>query len=213
MIEADRGGSKGPRSRRFKYRLQEFADETGLAVTVCHYPTGASKWNPIEHRLFSQISATWSGRVRSTAAIVVGRIRRTTTATGLRVTARVMKRVYRTGVRVGERVSLIAISLPQDVSAMELHDLPTEGWKEHGVVDGRILTVQNGEIGRGDRRVQVVSDVRGGGLIWWRGRCSMAVVLDSHRQAGRGRQLTHHACTCLGVWWSSMLAGPSWSSI
>jgi hypothetical protein len=100
LIEADGGGSNGSRSRRFKFRLQEFADETGLAVTVCHYPPGASKWNPIEHRLFSQISATWAGIVLATVAIVAGLIRRTTTATGLRVTARVMGKVYPTGRKV-----------------------------------------------------------------------------------------------------------------
>ena len=100
LIEADGGGSNGSKSRRFKFRLQEFADETGLAVTVCHYPPGASKWNPIEHRVFSQISATWAGIVLSTVAIVVGRIRRTTTSTGLTVTARVMPKAYPTGRKV-----------------------------------------------------------------------------------------------------------------
>ena len=100
MIEADGGGSNGSTSRRFKFRLQEFADETGLAVTVCHYPPGASKWNPIEHKLFSQISATWAGIVLATVAVLVGLIRRTTTATGLRVTARVMPKVYSTGMKV-----------------------------------------------------------------------------------------------------------------
>jgi hypothetical protein len=100
LIEADGGGSNGSKSRVFKKRLQEFADETGLAVTVCHYPPGCSKWNPIEHRLFSQITATWSGIVLGTLAVLVGLIRRTTTATGLRVTARVMAKDYPTGRKV-----------------------------------------------------------------------------------------------------------------
>ena len=100
LIEADGGGSNGSKSRVFKHRLQEFADETGLAVTVCHYPPGASKWNPIEHRLFSQITATWSGYVLSTLAVLVGLIRRATTRTGLTVTARVMPGEYPTGRRV-----------------------------------------------------------------------------------------------------------------
>lgn len=100
LIEADGGGSNGSRSRRFKLRLQEFADETGLAVTVCHYPPGASKWNPVEHRLFSPISATWAGIVLATVALLVGLIRRTTTRTGLRVTARVMPKDYPTGRKV-----------------------------------------------------------------------------------------------------------------
>lgn len=100
LIEADGGGSNGSTSRRFKFRLQEFADETGLAVTVCHYPPGASKWNPIEHRLFSQVSATRAGIALATLAVLVGLIRRTTTATGLKVTARVMPGAYPTGRKV-----------------------------------------------------------------------------------------------------------------
>lgn len=100
LIEADGGGSNGSKSRRFKLRIQEFADEAGLSVTVCHYPPGASKWNPVEHRLFSQISATWAGVVLGTLAVLVGLIRRTTTATGLKVTARVMTKAYPTGRKV-----------------------------------------------------------------------------------------------------------------
>lgn len=100
LIEADGGGSNGSKSRRFKFRLQQFADETGLAVTMCHYPPGASKWNPVEHKLFSQITATWAGVVLATVAILVGLIRRTTTATGLTVTARVMPGAYLTGRKV-----------------------------------------------------------------------------------------------------------------
>ena len=84
MIEADGGGSNAARSRRFKKRLQDFADESGLEIMVCHYPPGTSKWNPIEHRLFSQITATWAGFVLSTLAILLGFIRRTTTRTGLK---------------------------------------------------------------------------------------------------------------------------------
>jgi hypothetical protein len=100
MIEADSGGSNGARSRRYKKRLQDFADESGLEVTVCHYPPGASKWNPIEHRLFSQITATWAGYVLSTLLIVIGFIRRTTTTTGLKVTATHFDQTYQTGLKV-----------------------------------------------------------------------------------------------------------------
>jgi hypothetical protein len=99
-IEAGGGGSNGSTSRRLKLRLQGLADEAGLAVTVCHYPPGASQWNPVEHKLFSQITATWAGVVRTTVAVLVGLIRRTTTATGLRVTARVMPGAYPTGRKV-----------------------------------------------------------------------------------------------------------------
>jgi len=102
MIEADSGGSNGSRSRRYKKRLQEFADRSGLAVTVCHYPPGSSKWNPIEHRLFSQISATWAGHVLCTLLILLGYICRTTTQTGLKVTATHFDRIYRTGLKVSK---------------------------------------------------------------------------------------------------------------
>ena len=102
LIEADCGGSNGSRSRRYKKRLQDFADETGLEIAVCHYPPGSSKWNPIEHRLFSQISATWSGCVLSTLLILLGFIRRTTTETGLKVTATHFDRIYPTGLKVSK---------------------------------------------------------------------------------------------------------------
>lgn len=102
LIEADSGGSNGARSRRYKKRLQDFADASGLAITVCHYPPGASKWNPIEHRLFSQITATWAGYVLSTLRILIGFIRRTTTTTGLKVTATHFERTYATGLKVSK---------------------------------------------------------------------------------------------------------------
>ena len=102
LIEADSGGSNGARSRRYKKGLQDFADETRLEITVCHYPPGTSKWNPIEHRLFSQITATWSGHVLSTLLILVGFIRRTTTRTGLKVTATCFEQIYLTGLKVSK---------------------------------------------------------------------------------------------------------------
>jgi len=102
MIEADSGGSNGARSRQYKKRLQEFADESGWEVTVCHYPPGSSKWNPIEHRLFSQITATWAGYVLSTVLILLGFVRRTTTTTGLKVVATYFDRTYAGGVKVSK---------------------------------------------------------------------------------------------------------------
>jgi hypothetical protein len=100
MVEADSGGSNAARSRRFKKRLQDLADESGLEITVCHYPPGTSKWNSIEHRLFSQITATWAGFVLSTLAVLLGFIRRTTTRTGLKVTATHFEKTYQIGQRV-----------------------------------------------------------------------------------------------------------------
>lgn len=102
MIEADSGGSNGARSRRYKKRLQDFANASGLEITVCHYPPGSSKWNPIEHRLFSQISATWAGFVLSSLGILLGFIRRTTTKTGLKVTADYFDRTYAIGLKVSK---------------------------------------------------------------------------------------------------------------
>jgi len=100
MIEAESGGSNGARSRRYKKRLQDFANESGLEINVCHYPPESSKWNPIEHRLFSQITATWAGHVLSTLHILLGFIRITTTKTGLKVTATQCDRNYQTGLKV-----------------------------------------------------------------------------------------------------------------
>jgi hypothetical protein len=102
MIEADSGGSNAARSRRYKKRLQEFADASGLEISVCHYPPGSSKWNPIEHRLFSQITATWAGYVLSTLLVLLGWIRRTTTRTGLKVTALQFDKEYKTGLKVSK---------------------------------------------------------------------------------------------------------------
>jgi hypothetical protein len=100
MIEADSGGSNAARSRCFKKGLQDLADHSGLEITVCHYPPGTSKWNPIEHRLFSQITATWAGYALTTLAVLLGFIRRTTTRTGLKVTATQLEHTYHAGRRV-----------------------------------------------------------------------------------------------------------------
>jgi hypothetical protein len=101
LILADAGGSNSCRSRLWKLRLQEqLADAYGLAVTVCHYPRGASKWNPVEHRLFSHISINWAGRPLRSLSIMLGLIRGTRTETGSPVNARVLWGVYRTGIKV-----------------------------------------------------------------------------------------------------------------
>jgi len=113
MIEADSGGSNGARSRRYKKRLQDFANESRLEINVCHYPPGSSKWNPIEHRLFSQITATWAGHVLSTLHILLGFIRVTTTKTGLKVTTTQFDRNYQTGLKVS-KAEFKAIRLTRD---------------------------------------------------------------------------------------------------
>lgn len=101
LIEADSGGSNSARSRVWKYRLQtQIADPYGITLTVCHYPPGASKWNPIEHRLFSEISKTWAGCPLRSFDVMLHYLRDTTTQTGLRVRAHLVSEVYQTGERV-----------------------------------------------------------------------------------------------------------------
>lgn len=101
LIEADSGGGNGARSRVWKHQLQvQLADALGLTVTVCPYPTGASKWNPIEHRLFSEISKTWAGCPLRSFALVAHSIATTSTQTGLVVRAHLITTIYAPGVTV-----------------------------------------------------------------------------------------------------------------
>ena len=99
-ICADAGGSNSSRSRAWKLHLQGLADELGMAVTVCHYPPGTSKWNKIEHRLFSFISLTWKGQPPINYETIVNLIGATKTKTGLRVKAILDTNEYETGVKV-----------------------------------------------------------------------------------------------------------------
>jgi len=104
LILADGGGSNDARSRLWKQQLQEhLCDGLGLTVTVCHYPTGCSKWNPIEHRLFGPISLNWAGQPLRTWETMLAYIRGTTTTTGLAVRAERLDGVYPTGQRVANR--------------------------------------------------------------------------------------------------------------
>jgi hypothetical protein len=100
LICADAGGSNSNRSRTWKLHLQGLADELGMAITVCHYPPGTSKWNKIEHRLFSFISLTWKGQPLINYETVVNLIGATTTKSGLQVKAVLDINEYETGVKV-----------------------------------------------------------------------------------------------------------------
>jgi hypothetical protein len=100
LITADAGGSNGSRLRLWKLELQALADKTGLAIAVCHFPPGTSKWNKVEHRLFSFISSNWRGEPLRDYETIVQLISRTTTATGLKVTCRLDRRRYPTGRKV-----------------------------------------------------------------------------------------------------------------
>jgi hypothetical protein len=97
LITADAGGSNGWRLRLWKVELQRLADDTGVAIAVCHFPPGTSKWNKVEHRLFSFISSNWRGEPLRDYETVVKLIARTTTAKGLTVTCRLDRRKYATG--------------------------------------------------------------------------------------------------------------------
>jgi len=97
LITADAGGSNGSRIRLWKWELQRLADETGLPIWVCHFPPGTSKWNKIEHRLFSFISQNWKGEPLVNYETIVQLIAATKTSTGLRVTCKLDKRSYRPG--------------------------------------------------------------------------------------------------------------------
>ena len=110
LITADGGGSNGWRLRLWKLELQKFADQTGLSVAVCHFPPGTSKWNKIEHRLFSFISSNWRGEPLRDYETIVNLIAKTTTAKGLKVTCRLDRRKYPIGREITqaqmERVNL-----------------------------------------------------------------------------------------------------------
>ncbi len=110
LVTADAGGSNGYRSRLWKVELGKLAAETGLAVTVCHFPPGTSKWNRIEHRLCSQISMNWRGRPLVSHEVIVDLIGATTTRTGMTVRAELDHGSYPTGVKVSD-AELAAVPL------------------------------------------------------------------------------------------------------
>jgi DDE family transposase len=100
VVTADAGGSNGPRVRLWKWELQRLADRTGLAITVCHFPPGTSKWNKIEHRLFSHIAMNWRGTPLVSLATIVSLIASTHSRSGLRVRSEIDRRRYPDGVTV-----------------------------------------------------------------------------------------------------------------
>jgi hypothetical protein len=104
LILADSGGSNGARPRAFKKFLQErIANEYGLEVSVCHYPAGASKWNPIEHRMFSEISKNWAGHPLESFEVLLHFVRNTRTESGLRIEAYLDEKEYEKGVKVSDK--------------------------------------------------------------------------------------------------------------
>ena len=97
---ADSGGSNGSRVRLWKWELQQLANQTGLSITVCHFPPGTSKWNKIEHRLFSYISKNWRGKPLVSLAVIVNLIASTETQAGLRVRCELDKGRYPSGQKI-----------------------------------------------------------------------------------------------------------------
>lgn len=102
MICADSGGSNANRSKLWKYYLQKLADETGLKITVCHYPPGTSKWNKIEHKMFSFISMNWRGKPLTSYELIINLIEGTTTKKGLKIKAKIDRKIYDVGKKISK---------------------------------------------------------------------------------------------------------------
>ncbi len=114
LVTADCGGSNGNRTRLWKTELQKLADESGLEIQVCHFPPGTSKWNKIEHRLFSFISQNWRSKPLISLEVIINLIAATTTRTGLEVYAQLDERTYPKDVKVSEA----------ELAAVNLHGAP-----------------------------------------------------------------------------------------
>ncbi len=102
LITADGGGRNGSRNRLWKTELQSLANETGLEISVCHFPPGTSKWNKIEHRMFSQISKNWRGRPLESLRVIVNLIATTTTKTGLTIRCQLDLNQYPKGIKISD---------------------------------------------------------------------------------------------------------------
>ena len=102
LITPDSGGSNGARVRLWKWEIQKLADETGLEISVCHFPPGTSKWNKIEHRLFSFITQNWRGKPLVSHEVIVNLIAATTTRTGLHVRSQLDTGTYPKGIKVSK---------------------------------------------------------------------------------------------------------------
>lgn len=131
LILADGGGSNGPNPRAWKHHLQHnLCDRYGIAATVSHYPPGASKWNPIEHRLFSEVSKNWAGTPLDSWQTVVQYIRSTKTSTGLTVKAYLVRKDYAKGLKISdEQMSRLCIEKHQTLPRWNYTLAPNENGK------------------------------------------------------------------------------------
>jgi hypothetical protein len=114
-ITADSGGSNNPRTRLWRCELQRLADATGLRIRVCHFPPGTSKWNKIEHRMFSFVSLNWRGKPLESVEMIVNLIAGTSTSTGLKIYAQLDDRQYPKGIEVTDE-QLDAVNITRDTS-------------------------------------------------------------------------------------------------
>lgn len=112
-ITADGGGSNSSRTRLWKTELQKLANEIGIPIRVCHFPPGTSKWNKIEHRMFSYVSLNWRGRPLETLEVIIDLIAATTTSTGLKVYARLDPGEYEKGIKIND-AELAAVNIVRD---------------------------------------------------------------------------------------------------
>ena len=124
LITADCGGSNGYRVRLWKVELQKFADETGMTINVCHFPPGTSKWNKIEHKMFSFISKNWRGKPLITRETVVNLIGNTKTKNGLKIKVKLDEKTYKKGRKVTNK---------------ELEDIHIEKSSFHGEWNYKII--------------------------------------------------------------------------
>jgi hypothetical protein len=109
-ITADSGGSNNPRTRLWRYELQRLADTTGLSIRVCHFPPGTSKWNKIEHRMFSFVSLNWRGKPLESLEMIINLIANTSTSTGLKLYAQLDDRTYERGIEITD-AQLAAVNI------------------------------------------------------------------------------------------------------
>lgn len=103
LITADGGGSNGSRNRLWKYELQKLANKTELDISICHFPPGTSKWNKIEHRMFSHITKNWRGRPLTSHEVIVNLIANTTTDAGLKIKATLDSKEYPIGIKITDK--------------------------------------------------------------------------------------------------------------
>ncbi len=128
LILADGGGSNSSRSHAWKAKLQNcVADKYNIPITVCHYPPGTSKWNPIEHRLFSEVSKNWQGRPLNSYDAVINYIRTTTTKTGLQVDATLVEKEYERGIKIPkEQFHSLSIKYHDTLAKLNYTIMPRE---------------------------------------------------------------------------------------